>query len=57
MMYLAMDANFRLKNRLIKNARYDPPLGAGMGYFVEPTKYSHHLKNYVSEKDVCFYLR
>jgi hypothetical protein len=52
MMYLAIDANFRLKNRVIKNVRHYPALGAGMGYFVEPAKYKKHLKNYISEKDV-----
>ncbi|KAJ7333272.1 hypothetical protein DFH08DRAFT_939910 [Mycena albidolilacea] len=30
----------------------DPPLGLGWGYWVEPTKYREHLKNYVHKKDV-----
>jgi hypothetical protein len=49
---LAMDANFKLKNRIGLNEREDPSLGPGWGTFVEPSKYREHLKNYVAEKDV-----
>lgn len=52
MLALAFDANFRLKNRLRLNERDKTDLGAGWGFFVEPTKYKEHLKNYVSEEDV-----
>ncbi|KAJ7093629.1 hypothetical protein C8R43DRAFT_908083 [Mycena crocata] len=52
MLILALDANFRLKNRLRANEHQDPSLGAGLTYFVEPTEYKKHLKNYVAEKDV-----
>ncbi|KAJ7766826.1 hypothetical protein B0H16DRAFT_1661387 [Mycena metata] len=52
MLLLAMDANFRLKNRLRANERDDPPLGDGWGYIVEEKPYKQHLKGYVAEKDV-----
>ncbi|KAJ7043420.1 hypothetical protein C8F04DRAFT_1207359 [Mycena alexandri] len=52
MLLLAMDANFRLKNRLRANAHDDPPLGGGWGYMVEERAYKKHLKGYVAEKDV-----
>lgn len=52
MLILALDANFKLKNRLRANERYDPSLGPGWGAFVEPTAYKEHLRNYVGENDV-----
>ncbi|KAJ7082827.1 hypothetical protein C8R43DRAFT_886408 [Mycena crocata] len=52
MLILAMDANFRLKNRMRPNEIDDPSLGPGWGYWVEPEGYRQHLKNYVSEKDI-----
>lgn len=52
MLLIAIDANFRLKNRLRANERDDPPLGTGWGYQVEEGPYREHLKNYVAEKDV-----
>ncbi|KAJ7017143.1 hypothetical protein C8F04DRAFT_979864 [Mycena alexandri] len=51
MLILAMDANFRLKNRLRANEHDDPSLRGGNGYFVEETGYRKHLRNYVAEKD------
>ncbi|KAJ6488304.1 hypothetical protein C8R47DRAFT_1177489 [Mycena vitilis] len=52
MLLLAMDANFRLKNRIRANEREDLPLGSGWGYLVEESPYKEHLKTYVGEKDV-----
>ncbi|KAJ7484897.1 hypothetical protein B0H11DRAFT_2157487 [Mycena galericulata] len=52
MLLVALDANFKLKNRMRANERPDPPLGPGWGYFVEPERYRKHLKNYVPEKDI-----
>lgn len=49
---LAMDANFRLTNRMRANEHDDAELGPGWGCFVESTSYKEHLKNYVSEADV-----
>ncbi|KAJ7717168.1 hypothetical protein DFH07DRAFT_973682 [Mycena maculata] len=52
MLLVALDANFKLKNRMRANEHPDPPLGPGWGYFVDPEKYRKHLKSYVPEKDV-----
>ncbi|KAJ7838429.1 hypothetical protein B0H13DRAFT_2367453 [Mycena leptocephala] len=52
MLLVAVDANFKLKNRLRANERYDPSLGPGWGAFVEPTEYKEHLRNYVGENDI-----
>ncbi|KAJ7617990.1 hypothetical protein FB45DRAFT_756044 [Roridomyces roridus] len=49
---LALDANFRLKNRIRANEKDDPSLGPGQSYFVESEPYKEHLRNYVAEKDV-----
>lgn len=50
---LAMDANFRLTNRMRANEHDDAELGPGWGCFVESAPYKEHLRNYVSEADVC----
>ncbi|KAJ7126214.1 hypothetical protein C8R44DRAFT_618370 [Mycena epipterygia] len=52
MLLLAVDANFRLKNRMRPNEIDDPSLGPGWGYWVESEKYKRHLKKYVNEKDI-----
>ncbi|KAJ7049774.1 hypothetical protein C8F01DRAFT_1264802 [Mycena amicta] len=49
---LALDANFRLKNRIRANERYDPALGDGLSYFVESSAYKQHLRHYVVVVDV-----
>ncbi|KAJ7873906.1 hypothetical protein B0H14DRAFT_2343923 [Mycena olivaceomarginata] len=45
---VAMDANFKMKNRIRAREHDDPSLGPGWGAFVEPTKYKKHLRNYIS---------
>ncbi|KAK6992988.1 CxC2 domain-containing protein [Favolaschia claudopus] len=52
MLILAVDANFRLRNRLRANARDDPPLASGWGYMQEASGYKRHLRNAVPEKDI-----
>ncbi|KAJ7719661.1 hypothetical protein B0H16DRAFT_1336539, partial [Mycena metata] len=52
MLIVALDANFKLKNRMRANAKDDPPLGPDWEYFVEPKAYKKHLRNYVPEKDI-----
>ncbi|KAF7368255.1 CxC2 domain-containing protein [Mycena venus] len=52
MLILAMDANFRLKNRLRVNEHDDPSFGSGLGYLVEEGPYKEHLRGYVGEPDV-----
>ncbi|KAK7002264.1 CxC2 domain-containing protein [Favolaschia claudopus] len=49
---VAMDANYRLRNRLRPNEKDDPPLGSGWGYMVEEKEYREHLRGYVGEEDV-----
>ncbi|KAJ7041928.1 hypothetical protein C8F04DRAFT_946399 [Mycena alexandri] len=49
---LAMDANFKMKNRIRARERDDPSLGPGWGAFVEPKAYKKHLRGYVAEKDI-----
>ncbi|KAJ7058604.1 hypothetical protein C8F01DRAFT_990484 [Mycena amicta] len=49
---LALDANFRLKNRIRKNKKKDPSLGPGWGCLVESEEYKDHLRDYVAESDV-----
>ncbi|KAJ7022824.1 hypothetical protein C8F04DRAFT_970935 [Mycena alexandri] len=49
---LAMDANFKMKNRIRAREHNDPSLGPGFGAFVEPKEYKKHLCKYVGEKDI-----
>ncbi|KAJ7066079.1 hypothetical protein C8F01DRAFT_1248123 [Mycena amicta] len=49
---LAVDANFRMKNRIRAKERSNPSLGPGLGFFVLPDPYKEHIKNYVTEEDV-----
>ncbi|KAK7031679.1 CxC2 domain-containing protein [Favolaschia claudopus] len=49
---VAMDANYRMRNRLRANEKDDPALGSGWGYLVEETEYHEHLRGYVGEEDV-----
>ena len=44
-LFLAMDANFRLK--LKSRGIRDPELGSGLAYFVNNAKFEAHLKNSV----------
>ncbi|KAK7022207.1 CxC2 domain-containing protein [Favolaschia claudopus] len=52
MLILAIDANFRMRNRLRANAHDDPPLASGWGYMQEEKGYKAHLRNAVPEKDI-----
>ncbi|KAJ7058422.1 hypothetical protein C8F01DRAFT_1303976 [Mycena amicta] len=52
MLILAIDTNFRLKNRIRANEIDDLALGPGWGYWVEPTGYQEHVKKYVNESDM-----
>ena len=49
---LAVDANFRLKNRIRKNENRASALGEGLGYFVATEPYKDHISGYVKESDV-----
>ncbi|KAJ7112012.1 hypothetical protein C8R43DRAFT_1138947 [Mycena crocata] len=54
MLLLAVDANFRLKNRMRTNEIDDPPLGPGWGYWVNPRKYKRFIKKYVTDTCIAF---
>ncbi|TRM57970.1 hypothetical protein BD626DRAFT_411100 [Schizophyllum amplum] len=49
---LALDANFRLKNRIRKNENSDGALGEGTGYFVDTIPYKEYLGAYIKESDI-----
>lgn len=51
---LALDANFRLKRRIVSSNHLDPGLTTGLAYFVEETAYQEHLKKYGNQLDVRF---
>ena len=55
MLFIAMDANFRMKQRVQGNTKDNHPLGAGLGHLVDEVQYLEHLKNYTLEKDVCMF--
>ncbi|KAG1821349.1 hypothetical protein EV424DRAFT_1511830 [Suillus variegatus] len=48
-LFLAIDANFRLKRRFISNDIKDPGLSRGWGYFVEEKKYKAYLHDHGDE--------
>ncbi|KAF8170968.1 hypothetical protein BJ912DRAFT_860833 [Pholiota molesta] len=48
-LFIAIDANFRLKRKNVSSHEADPGLSNGFSYFVEDTDYRTHLKNYSSE--------
>lgn len=51
-LFIMMDANFRLKNRAHKNDHEDPRLSPGWSYFVAPDPFEQFLKTYVHQEDV-----
>ncbi|KAG2117119.1 uncharacterized protein F5147DRAFT_742928 [Suillus discolor] len=55
-LFLAIDANFRLKRRLVSTDSKDPGLSRGWGYFVKEGKYKAHINmsnEVVQEKSTC----
>lgn len=48
-LFLAIDANFRLKRKNISSQCIDPGLSQGFAYFVEETAYKEHLAKYKDE--------
>ena len=51
-LFVAIDANFRLKRRLVSNDTRDPSLAPGAGYFVPDQEYKEFLLKYVDQDDV-----
>ncbi|KAG1844382.1 hypothetical protein F4604DRAFT_1596194 [Suillus subluteus] len=55
-LFLAIDANFRLKRRFVSNNIKDPGLSRGWGYFVEEQQYKAYLHDHADEaqeKSAC----
>jgi hypothetical protein len=52
MLFLCMDANFRLKNQLVSNYSQDPGLGIGLAYMVPRKPYEDYILSRVDDADV-----
>lgn len=52
-LFLALDACFRLKRRMISNEIRDPGLGTGWAYVLENAPYQHFLLTVTEQKEVC----
>ncbi|KAF9038718.1 hypothetical protein BJ165DRAFT_1308956, partial [Panaeolus papilionaceus] len=50
--FVCMDANFRLKNRLVSNYDQSPGLGMGWAYLVEREPYERYILNRANDADV-----
>ncbi|KAK6964695.1 CxC2 domain-containing protein [Favolaschia claudopus] len=50
--FLALDACFRLKRRLVSSALRDPALGAGWSYFCEPEPYRQYLLTVTNQTEM-----
>ena len=48
-LFLALDANFRLKRKNVSSDEADPGLSKGWAYTVEETKYKAHLELHKAE--------
>lgn len=46
MLFVAIDANFRLKQRAISKDSTNPGLSRGWAYFIEEAAYKSHLQQY-----------
>lgn len=52
MMFVCMDANFRLKNQLVSNYSQDPGLGIGLAYMVPREPYEEFVLDRSNDTDV-----
>ncbi|TFK60201.1 hypothetical protein BDN72DRAFT_750605, partial [Pluteus cervinus] len=55
-LFLAIDANFRLKRRKVSSESADPSVGSGWAYFVEQGPYAEHIKKFSEQsqaKSTC----
>jgi hypothetical protein len=52
MVFIAMDANFRLKNQLVSNYSQDPGLGIGWAYMLPREDYEGYVLSQVNNEDV-----
>jgi len=56
MLFLCMDANFRLKNQMVSNYSQDPGLGTGWAYMVPREGYESYVLSRASDGDVSVVL-
>lgn len=49
-LFIAIDANFRLKRKAVSSENVDPSLNAGWGYFVEEAAYKAYLADQAGVK-------
>ncbi|KAJ3484293.1 hypothetical protein NLJ89_g11993 [Agrocybe chaxingu] len=52
MMFMCMDANFRLKNNLVSNYSQDPGLGIGWAYMVPRKPYEDYVVSQADDGDI-----
>lgn len=52
MIFYAMDANFRLNNRLVSSLLRDPIMGDGLGYFVNHARYIEYILKHVDQEEI-----
>ena len=55
MMFVAIDANFRLKNQLVSNYSQDPGLGIGWPYMLPRAEYESYVLSRAKDEDVRSY--
>lgn len=56
MLFLCMDANFRLKNQIVSNYSQHPGLGIGWAYMVPRVLYGQYVLSHASDSDVSIIL-
>lgn len=54
-LFLAIDANFRLKRKTVSNDVADPSLNRGTAAFVEESAYKEYLAGYDYQEEVVSY--
>lgn len=52
MVFLSMDANFRLKNQVVSNYSQDPGLGTGWAFMVPRLPYRDYVLSRTNDSDV-----
>ncbi|PPR04510.1 hypothetical protein CVT24_013116 [Panaeolus cyanescens] len=52
MLFVCMDANFRLKNQLVSNYDQDPGLGTGMAFMVERKEHKKYARSQGNNDDI-----
>lgn len=52
-LYLAIDACFRLKRRMVSSEKRDPDLDVGGSYFTEDESFRQYLLGVTDQREVC----